>query len=592
MEQQKLRNGKYYRLLSRNVIIVIVGVSLTPLFLTGAIILNRFSAAYHQKVVEHLNELVQKHSQNIDGFLTDRLGDIRVLSRSYNLDDLGDLSFESSNSSFLSGKLKLLREEYGGVYVDLGLVDAKGIQVAYAGPFNLSQANYSEAQWFKRTMKSGEHYISDVFTGLRGTPHFIIAVKQSRNNNDWILRATIDFEKFNSLVKNFRIGKTGFAFIINRLGEFQTKTDFPVSLDQRPYVDVLKGTLDPGKAGAVELIQGADRPVIVALASLKGGEWILCCQQDAEDAFAYLYTAQRLAWTVMLVGGLLIMGVAVFLTRRIVRRIAQADREKTVMNDQVIETGRLASIGELAAGIAHEINNPVAIMVEEAGWIEDLLEDEDVTTAENMAELRRALSQIRTQGRRCKEITHKLLSFARKTDPRIAEVNINDLVREIVDLLQQKSRYANVKIIPQLQVDLPAVACSPSELQQVLLNLLNNAVDAIDSGGGIVTVSTSRQDGNVVLTVADDGPGIPEANLGRIFDPFFTTKPVGQGTGLGLSICYGIVSKLGGEITVQSQLGVGTIFQVRIPSAKTDQESPGGPPPDHVPTGAPGGPKQ
>jgi two-component system NtrC family sensor kinase len=222
-------------------------------------------------------------------------------------------------------------------------------------------------------------------------------------------------------------------------------------------------------------------------------------------------------------------------------------------------------VGELAAGIAHEINNPVAIMVEEAGWIGDLLDEEETQENLDAEEIERALAQIRTQGLRCKEITHKLLSFARKTDLQIQKVQLNDLIEEVVSLSEQRAKYDNVKIRLDLSDDLPNIKVSPSELQQVFLNLINNAFDAMAPEGGTLRI-TSKVDGvYTIIEVADTGEGIPEANLSRIFDPFFTTKPVGQGTGLGLSICYGIIRKLGGELSVDSTVGIGTVFCMRLP---------------------------
>ena len=135
----------------------------------------------------------------------------------------------------------------------------------------------------------------------------------------------------------------------------------------------------------------------------------------------------------------------------------------------------------------------------------------------------------------------------------------------MIGLTSQKTRYANVHIEPSSAPDLPSIQASPSELQQVLLNLVNNAIDAIERPGGTVTVTTRPDGDEVVLEVQDTGKGIPEANLARIFDPFFTTKPVGQGTGLGLSICYGIVEKMGGRITVESEIEKGTTFTVFLP---------------------------
>ena len=264
-------------------------------------------------------------------------------------------------------------------------------------------------------------------------------------------------------------------------------------------------------------------------------------------------------------GVVVIVAVAVILSGRVVKRIKRADREKQMMNERVIEAGKLASLGELAAGIAHEINNPVAVMVEEAGWMQDLLEEEDLQPSTNLDEFKQSLSQIRTQGTRCKQITHKLLSFARKTDPRPQCIQLNDLIQEVVSLCEQRARYSTVKITTDLDPNLPQISVSPTEVQQVVMNLINNSLDAIDARGGTIKVKTSFNGDHVVIDVADDGPGIPEAYLPRVFDPFFTTKPVGKGTGLGLSICYGIVTKMGGKISVNSAIEIGTTFHIQIP---------------------------
>jgi two-component system, NtrC family, sensor kinase len=296
---------------------------------------------------------------------------------------------------------------------------------------------------------------------------------------------------------------------------------------------------------------------------------MLVCQQNKSDAYSDLYRAKKIAALIFLLGGVGIITMAILLSRRMVIHIAQADREKDMMNLQVIETGKLATVGELAAGIAHEINNPVAIMVEEAGWMEDLLEDGEVTENENLEEFQRALRQINTQGKRCKEITHKLLSFARKTDSRIQVVLMNDLIKDAIGLAEQSAKYSKININTNFEENIPFIQASQTEIQQVFLNLINNAVDAMDKKGGGTIDITSRLEGNaIVVDFADNGPGIHRNNLARIFDPFFTTKPVGKGTGLGLSICYGIIKKMGGEIHVQSVVDEGTTFSIRIPIPK------------------------
>ena len=162
------------------------------------------------------------------------------------------------------------------------------------------------------------------------------------------------------------------------------------------------------------------------------------------------------------------------------------------MSKKVVETGKLASVGELAAGIAHEINNPVAIMVEEAGWMGDLLEEEVFEKSENRVEFERAIAQIKTQGKRCKEITHKLLSFARKTDTTVQDVDINELFEELVALSSQRAKYGMVEIQTDFQQNLPSLKASISELQQVFFNLINNAIDAMDPDGGTLKISSHQ----------------------------------------------------------------------------------------------------
>jgi two-component system NtrC family sensor kinase len=544
----------------------VVAVSLAPLLVCAAMLGYQFHTAYRAKVLAHLEELVLKHKQNISSFLRESTAELRVLAEVAPLEDFTD-------EAKLAGLLATMQAEYGGVFVDLGLVDTAGTLQTYAGPFHLGRADYAEAPWFVAA-KARDVSISDVFLGLRGLPHFVVAVKHAFQDKTSIIRSTIDFAAFNTLVENISQGATGQAFIINAKGEFQTTPKKGLQVDA-PF---LRQTIwsgpggTPGRGGDAVTVfthqdPGTGRQAVFVATTLKDGQWALVYQQDEADAFPSLYRARMLALAIVALGGLGIVVAAVLLARRMVGRIAAADAERDALNDQVIEAGKLASVGELAAGIAHEINNPVAIMMEEAGWVADILSDDDFASPANLAEMRRALDQVRVQGARCKEITHKLLSFARKTDSRLRELDVNDLAAEMAELSEKRARYVNVRLRAELSPGLPHVAGSPSELQQLLLNLINNAMDAMEKNGGDLTIATRLAGDRVELAVSDTGHGIPKSVLPRIFDPFFTTKAVGKGTGLGLSICYGIVKKLGGEITVESSTEKGSTFRVLLPAA-------------------------
>jgi two-component system NtrC family sensor kinase len=558
----------YYKSLMHKMLVTIMTVSFIPVFLVSSTIFYQFRISYKEKIYAQFMDIVQKHTMNIDMFLTTKLQEIQYLSRSVAMQKLAE-------NMFLQQKLILMQQAYGPVLVDLGVIDDQGSQTAYAGPYSLAQAHYADAGWFRKVM-ADSYDISDVFLGLRGVPHFIVAVRNYQDGKPWILRATIDFEAFNTLVEKIRGGETGFAFIVNREGDFQTRPAFTNHLDKHVIKTLFQEKTIPNKSANAHIIETVDASgvkVIYAASLLKNGDWLLIYRQNASDAFSRLNRTQTISIIIFVLGGIGIVIMASVISRRMVHRIAVSDHEKEILNQQVIETGKLASVGELAAGIAHEINNPVAIMVEEAGWIQDLLDEEEFHPSENLDEFRRAVTQIKTQGARCKDITYKLLSFARKTDPRQQDVQINNLISELTALSNQRAKLSRVEIHTELTENLPLLRLPVSELQQVILNLINNAIDAMERKGGQLFIYTRREERHVVVEVSDTGSGIPEANLSRIFDPFFTTKPVGKGTGLGLAICYGIIQKMGGEIRVRSTLNVGTVFTVYLPIPDANHHS-------------------
>ncbi len=239
---------------------------------------------------------------------------------------------------------------------------------------------------------------------------------------------------------------------------------------------------------------------------------------------------------------------------------AREEREKELTGARA-EAEKLASVGELATGIAHEINNPIAVMMEKAGWIEDLLSEDNP----DLEEIKRSLRQISMQGARCKEITHKLLGFGGKLDPVLREVRVNEMISGLLREFDKRSKFDNIRVNTSLSPDKPLIFASPSELRQVFSNLINNAIDALQPDGGAIGIETRLEGEQVAVSFTDTGHGIPEVALARIFEPFFTTRPVGKGTGLGLSICHGLVQRMGGSISVRSTVGSGTTFMVLLP---------------------------
>jgi two-component system NtrC family sensor kinase len=234
------------------------------------------------------------------------------------------------------------------------------------------------------------------------------------------------------------------------------------------------------------------------------------------------------------------------------------------LNSQLIQSDKMAALGKMAAGIAHEINNPLAVIGEKAGWMRDLLAEENFQQSENFEEYQRSIEKIEEHVERARKITHNMLGFARRMEPRLDDVDVNGIINQTLELLKNHARINNIEIRRDLQSDLPVIASDQSQLQQVLLNLLNNAIDAIGKDG-VIDIASVSQDHTIEISIRDSGSGIPEDMQRRIFDPFFTTKGPGRGTGLGLSISYGIIEKMGGTLTFTSRQNECTTFIIRLP---------------------------
>lgn len=259
-----------------------------------------------------------------------------------------------------------------------------------------------------------------------------------------------------------------------------------------------------------------------------------------------------------------------FLTiQRLRRQKAVADQAKCLVDEQLLQSQKLAALGKLSAGLAHEINNPLAIIRQEAEWLLFLCRQSDPL---DMTEAISGLRQILKQVDRSREITTNLLNFARRQQPVVQAVNLNRLVEDMVRLVAKEVEQRRITVNSQLAADLPIIHSDGPLLRQVLLNLLNNAMQAIEQDGTITVVARPAEPDAVLIQIKDTGCGISQEHLPHIFDPFFTTKPQGKGTGLGLSICHGIIQRLGGTISVASEAGKGSTFTIKLPITLTPKE--------------------
>ena len=454
-----------------------------------------------------------------------------------------------------------------GTFVDLGVIDGNGLQRAYVGPYKLHGLNYYQQPWFDEVLSRGV-FISDVYRGYRQSPHFIIAVHRQENDQAWILRATIEQSGFGDIIRAAHVGKTGDAFIINRKGDYQTKPRFSGAIHGQSGIDP---TLFGGSPTVFELTNGNDKKRLYAGNWLKNKRWLLIINQEAAEEMRGLFATRNMEIIIIVVGILAIVMTTIFTTRLTVGSLREAYRKMHELNAQLVQSDKIAALGKMAAGVAHEINNPLAVILQKTGWIEDLLDEEDIQQCKNIDELRASITKIEDHVERARKVVHNMLGYARKMEPRLEDVDINATLKETISLLDNYAKINNIEIILALASDLPIIASEQARLQQVFLNLINNAIDAIEKNG-FIQVTSKREANFIEIKIADNGPGISEENRNKVFEPFFTTKKAGSGTGLGLWVSYDIIKKLGGEITLTNEKGKGSTFIVRVPIIKPEKK--------------------
>jgi two-component system NtrC family sensor kinase len=523
-----------------------------------------FTTSLETNTLATMSRIVEDHRQMIDTFLRERRRDLGFILDTNTYESLTD------PEKFYAVFTQLQRNS--NAFVDLGVFDQEGIHVMYQGPYRLVGIDYGKEEWFRRVLKEG-YFISDIFLGFRRIPHFVIALKKEESGKTWVIRATIDTYVFNELVEKVRIGKTGEAYILNAQGIFQTTRRSGGNLLAKDPDDIPETNRQPGVRTFVRKDARGDE-CLFATTWLQEKQWMLVVRQETADAFKALRSATFMILVIMVLGGVTITILAYTLTHQIIRRMGRSDMEKQQLGQQLVRATRLAELGQMAAGFAHEINNPLQIMKSDRTLIEMIVSDlkkKGILEEPDLKDLGESLDQLKVQIERCAKITQTILEFGRKNEPEQRDLDVGAFISQVTSMISEKAGVQGIRLKKEISEQTPMLRADPSQLQQVLLNLLNNAIDAITerhgSEGGELSIQAGPDtNGRVRISVGDNGAGISADNLKKIFTPFFTTKPPGKGTGLGLYVCYGIIEGMGGTMEVESQRGVGTTFIVNLPA--------------------------
>jgi len=536
--------------LRKRIVATLLFVSILPLIVAGIGGWIVFSNLLEYKELDRMRILVLGHAKAIESNIKNQINQLHLLAQSHSVESI-------RNQEKLQDFLSDLNQSSDAGFIDLGVIDINGNHLSYVGPYQLKDKNYSGADWFKEVMIRGV-YVSDVFLGFRQVPHCIIAVKSNKGLTPWILRATINSQQFDELVKTGFSEKIDDIFILNNEGIFQTTPKGGALLDKSevPIEDFYRGMGE-------QRISQNDTTWLMVGAYVNDSRWMLIVKQELATVLAPVNKGITKVATIVLVAVVLLIVTTILATRHLTNQIDQANAEREEMSRAFMRSAKLASIGELATGLAHEINNPLAIISAEQTNISDLVSELDVNN-EKTGQIYDSIKQCKDQIQRCASITGKMLQFGRKQDSNLESTDVRPRLLEITALLKRRANVRNIEIKLEVQKDLPQVLVDPIEFEQVIVNLINNAIDALPQGG-LIILEAFQRDNYVHLNVNDNGTGISPENIERVFEPFFTTKPVGKGTGLGLSVCFGIVHSWGGRIKAESLQGEGTRMKILLP---------------------------
>jgi signal transduction histidine kinase len=535
----------------KSAILLTAGVALVPLIFITMIDYNVTQQAIESECLLRTSRIVSNTRRTISFFLTERRASLDFI--------VYDNEFEQLNDpKRLAAILENLKKGFGG-FVDLGVIDFNGRQTNYVGPYKLKDKDYRGQKWYKQVVDRNV-YISEVFLGYRKDPHQVIAVKHNLPNGSFfVLRAALDIEPFRNLLSRLEVGGSGDAFIINHEGILQTPS--------RDHGRILEKTSMPipafsSKTEVLEAKSPSGEDLLIGYRYIEKTPFILIIVKKKRELMKSWQDTRLKLIIFLAVSVILIVAVILGTVTYMVNKIYIADEKRVVALHHAEYANKMASIGRLASGVAHEINNPLAIINEKSGLIKDLFTFKGTYSYDD--KLIGLVDSVLSSVKRCGRITRRLLNFARHMDVSIEFIKLEEIVHEVLGFLEKEAEYRSIVISVKMK-DIPEFETDRGKLQQVLLNIINNAFAAMNDDGHLEIMAGCENDSLVSISITDDGQGIPEADIKHIFDPFFSTKTGQGGTGLGLSITYGLIQELGGDISVWSKTGEGTRFMITLP---------------------------
>jgi len=560
--QQKMSLEK----LRVNLIIILILISSVPLVLFAIVVYRKEADLVRKKVLSHLKSIVAQNSLMVDEFRLERMRDLSLLAA----------TIEAHGGECDRIHLKLMHKDRT-IYKHIFFADKEGKIRCKTGKGHLFERGLVNQAWFKAAAK-GKPFMGEL-TSREGKDRYdlllSVPVRMANGTIIGVAGAIVDFDNIASIMKNTGIGQTGEIYILNKDGVFLTSTQVEEGRSgERMEPELFAGYFK--EVGPNEYIDYRGKKVVRVFKKLSDSNWYLVGEQDATEVFKDVANLRNLfaGFVVLLIALITLIGYLI--SRKIVHLLKSAYEQKKELEIQVIQKDKLASMGLLTAGIAHELNTPLASALL---YTQMLKEDARSTWPVALEKL----SSIEGEIKRGSKIVKNLLDFSRQSQTDTVTTDVNEVLGKLLDISEQLCSDRGIEIKRTFEKKLPLVKGNANILHQVFMNIVANAVDAMEKGGTLSVLTRHIASlHKTVIEIQDTGTGIPEELLGDVFDPFFTTKPSGEGTGLGLAISYSMVRKMGGNIRATSTCATensypyqptGTTFTIELPALDDDTQS-------------------
>ncbi len=548
-----------FRSIWKRAVLLIATVALVPLIIWALAGYRLHLDTTEAELKLRTSQLVSNSWRSVALFLSERRLVLDFIAHDHTFETLND-------KAHLTAILDNLNKRFRG-FTDLGLIDSTGIQQTYVGSHQLGGLDYSNEPWFRQVLKHGV-YISELVLGYREEPHLDFAVKRDLPNGSFfVLRAALDAIKLNELIAQFEVGEKTDAFVINRAGVLQTPSRYYGSVFNQ--IPIRIPDYSP-KAQVFESKNNKNERMVIGYADIPETPFILIIVKQKGELVQPWYKTGWAFTAILATSILMILLVTLAVASRLVDQIHAADQERVDTLHQAEYTHKMVSLGRLASGVAHEINNPLAIINEKAGHIKDIFTLTD-SYAQN-PKLIGLVDSVLATVKRCAEVTKGLLNFARHLNLSIQIIDLQEIASEVKGVLAKEAEFRSITVGVDISADIPPFESDRGKLEQIFFNLFNNAFATMKDGGHLEIMSKREDADFVSITFSDSGPGIAEADLKHVFEPFFYSRAGESRTGLGLAVTYALVQEIGGRVSVQSELGKGTRFNIRLPLKMPPEE--------------------